>query len=100
MILIRQSETRRSAGTARFASRRPISMILLGLAAALATPTLFAGDGKLPDPRSTVPKGAHISFVGNTLADRMQHDGWLETLLQSRFPDHQLVDPQPRLLRG
>jgi len=24
----------------------------------------------------------HISLIGNALADRMQHDGWLETLLQ------------------
>ena len=31
-------------------------------------------------------KGDHISIIGNTLADRMQHDGWLETMLQSRFP--------------
>ena len=29
----------------------------------------------------------------------MQHDGWLETLLHSRFPKHDLVVPQPRLLR-
>jgi putative heme-binding domain-containing protein len=29
--------------------------------------------------------------VGNTLADRMQHDGWLETYLQSRFPNENLV---------
>ena len=28
----------------------------------------------------------------------MQHDGWLETYLHSRFPKHDLVDPQPRLL--
>src|SRR2546421_1361702 len=33
----------------------------------------------------------HISLIGNTLADRMQHDGWLETLLQARFPQHNLV---------
>src|SRR5262249_45518484 len=26
----------------------------------------------------------------NTLADRMQHDGWLETLIQARFPRHRL----------
>ena len=36
-------------------------------------------------------KGDHICYIGNTLADRMQHHGWLETLLQSRFPDHELV---------
>ena len=35
--------------------------------------------------------GDHISFLGNALADRMQHDGWLETLLHARFPDDQLV---------
>jgi putative heme-binding domain-containing protein len=34
--------------------------------------------------------GDHISIIGNNLAERMQHDGWLETLLQSRFPKHQL----------
>src|SRR5262245_50698564 len=34
--------------------------------------------------------GEHVCVVGNTLADRMQHDGWLETYLQSRFPKHEL----------
>ncbi len=33
----------------------------------------------------------HISIIGNTLAERMQYDGWLETLLQARFPKHELV---------
>ena len=36
-------------------------------------------------------KGDHISIIGNTLPDRMQHDGWLETLVQARFPEHNLV---------
>ena len=36
-------------------------------------------------------KGDHIAIVGNTLADRMQHDGWLETRLQARFPESDLV---------
>jgi glucose/arabinose dehydrogenase/lysophospholipase L1-like esterase len=35
--------------------------------------------------------GDHISIIGNTLAERMQYDGWLETLLHARFPDHRLV---------
>ena len=35
-------------------------------------------------------QGDHICFIGNTLPDRMQHDGWLETLLQSRFPKQDL----------
>src|SRR5215831_4195857 len=36
-------------------------------------------------------KGDHICIIGNTLADRMQHDGWLETMIQSRYPKHELV---------
>ena len=36
-------------------------------------------------------KGDHISLVGNTLAERMQHHGWLETYIQMRFPDYDLT---------
>ena len=35
--------------------------------------------------------GEHIAIIGNTLAERMQYYGWLETLLHARFPKHQLV---------
>ncbi|MCS6850959.1 MAG: GDSL-type esterase/lipase family protein [Gemmataceae bacterium] len=35
--------------------------------------------------------GDHIGVIGNTLADRMQHHGWLETLIQARFPEHRIV---------
>src|SRR5688572_26236585 len=40
--------------------------------------------------RLVLEKGDSICLVGNTLADRMRHTGWLETLLQSRFPDLEL----------
>ncbi|MEA2735548.1 MAG: hypothetical protein QOE14_1999, partial [Humisphaera sp.] len=33
----------------------------------------------------------HIAIIGNTLADRMQHHGHLETLIHARFPQHKLV---------
>jgi glucose/arabinose dehydrogenase len=33
----------------------------------------------------------HISIIGNTLAERMQYDGWLETMIYARFPKHELV---------
>jgi glucose/arabinose dehydrogenase len=36
-------------------------------------------------------KGDHICIVGNTLAERMQHHGWLETRITARFPDYDLV---------
>src|SRR3982074_493125 len=42
-------------------------------------------------PALELKQGDHITLIGNTLADRMQHDGWLETLIQSRFPRHELV---------
>lgn len=32
-----------------------------------------------------------ICYIGSGLADRMQHDGWLETLLQSQLSDKQLA---------
>ncbi len=38
-----------------------------------------------------IKPGDHISIIGNTLADRMQHDGWLETGFHARFPRHRLV---------
>lgn len=43
------------------------------------------------EPKLDLKKGDHVSIIGNTLADRMQHDGWLEAHLVSRFPDLDLV---------
>jgi len=36
-------------------------------------------------------KNDHICIIGNTLADRMQHSGWLESLIYTKFPRHDLV---------
>ncbi len=36
-------------------------------------------------------KGEHICIVGGTVAERMQHYGSLETLIHSRYPNHELV---------
>ncbi|MCX8229114.1 MAG: BNR-4 repeat-containing protein [Planctomycetota bacterium] len=33
----------------------------------------------------------HVVFLGNGLPDRMQHDAWLETYLQSTHAEHELV---------
>lgn len=38
-----------------------------------------------------IKKGDHICIIGNTLAERMQHEGWLETLIHARFPEYELV---------
>src|SRR6476646_5666032 len=39
----------------------------------------------------TLNPGDHICLIGNQLAERMQYDGWLDTLLYARFPRHDLV---------
>jgi len=39
----------------------------------------------------TVEEGDHVCIIGGGVADAMQHSGWLETLLQARFPAHRLV---------
>ena len=39
----------------------------------------------------TFKKDNHVCIIGNTLADRFQHDGWLETLLQKEHPNLQLI---------
>lgn len=36
-------------------------------------------------------QGDHLALIGNALADRMQHDGWLETYLQLANPGKNLV---------
>src|SRR5215813_772883 len=56
-----------------------------------SVPPAPAGEPKPAGPLLEVRPGDHISLIGGTLADRMQHDGWLETYLQSRFPKHELV---------
>ena len=42
-------------------------------------------------PTLHLQKGDHVILVGNTLAERMQYFGYFETLLHSRFPEHELV---------
>lgn len=38
-----------------------------------------------------ISKGNHIAIIGNTLADRLQEDGWMETYIQERFPEKELT---------
>jgi len=42
-------------------------------------------------PAVKLEKGNHLCLIGNTLGERMQHDGWLETFIQSRFPQDDLT---------
>src|SRR6202042_2352461 len=53
-------------------------LLLLSLSATLS---LHAAPAPLE-----LKSGDHIAIIGNTLADRMQHDGWLETYIYASFP--------------
>src|SRR5437773_10272306 len=64
-----------------------LSLLLFAAAVLAATSISIAAD----PPKLELKKGDHICIIGNGLAERMQHYGWLETLLHARFPDHELV---------
>ena len=44
-----------------------------------------------PGPTLEIKKGDKILLIGNALAERMQHFNHFETLLHSRFPEHNLT---------
>src|SRR5262249_39428811 len=69
-----------------------VTLTTLLAALALLTANLHLPSDEAKSPaRLELQPGDHICIIGNTLADRMQHDGWLETYLHSRFPKHDLV---------
>ncbi|HEX3999471.1 MAG TPA: PVC-type heme-binding CxxCH protein [Pirellulales bacterium] len=79
-------------------SRRMLFLSLATLAASIAlvfsaNRWLWSADNSTDaKPASLqIHPGDHICLIGNTLADRMQHDGWLEAYLYSRFPKDNLV---------
>jgi len=54
--------------------------------------------GGAPAASSRVAEGAlqlnagdRIAFIGNALADRMQHHGWLEAMIHAKHPAHQIA---------
>src|SRR5205085_9265073 len=71
--------------------RRLALLTLTAFLPLLALLPLRSADEARPAAKLELRHGDHICIIGNTLADRMQHDGWLETLLHSRFPKHELV---------
>ncbi len=42
-------------------------------------------------PKLALKPGDHVALLGNALPDRMQHSGYLETLIHQKFPGHDLV---------
>src|SRR5438270_4464231 len=69
-----------------------LAALLAGLVfIVMARTPLRSADEPAPAGKFELRLGDHVCFIGNTLADRMQHDGWLETALHRRFPKHELV---------
>jgi len=60
-----------------------IHRLLISSAVAALLPLMTFGQLPLQD-------GDKISIIGNGLADRMQHDGWVETVIQSEMADKKL----------
>ncbi len=60
-----------------------------------AAPSQRVEDNALhPKPASnqfTLNAGDRVAIVGNALADRMQHQSWLETMIHAKHPAHQIV---------
>ncbi len=46
----------------------------------------FALPSPAAEPKLELRQGDHISIIGNTMADRMQHSGWLETYIHATYP--------------
>jgi glucose/arabinose dehydrogenase/lysophospholipase L1-like esterase len=65
--------------------------LLGGLAAGLAIVAMVPAAGKTATATFQLREQDHIGIIGNTLAERLQYDGWLETMLHARFPKHKLV---------
>ena len=70
------------------------ALLMFAAPAILAGPCDFAARADAVEsagPKLELRQGDRIILVGNTLAERMQYFGHLETLLQSRFPGLDLV---------
>lgn len=50
---------------------------------------LRAADSDAPPLK--LDRGDHVDLVGNALGERMQHDGWLETRIEARFPSDEIT---------
>ncbi|MDA0765805.1 MAG: GDSL-type esterase/lipase family protein [Verrucomicrobia bacterium] len=64
------------------------SLLSSGASLVMAAGTLFPASASAQLP---LQEGDSICLIGNGLADRMQHDGWVETLIQSKSADRKLT---------
>ncbi len=57
------------------------------LLAVSVAPSRVKADG----PNLQLMPGDHVVYIGNTMADRMQHHAWLETYIHASHPEHELT---------
>ena len=62
-----------------------IALLFASIGGTFQTPVAAA------EPALRLNKGESICFIGNTLADRMQHHAWLETYIHAMHPKHELT---------
>ena len=65
------------------------SKIRLSIVATLLS--LFVAMPVLAQSPLKLNEGESVAYIGNTMADRMQHHAWLETYLHALHPKHELV---------
>lgn len=68
-----------------------IRNLALGLCLALIVSLASNGNARADGPPLELKKGDHVVYIGNTMADRMQHHAWLETYLHAMHPEHDLT---------
>src|ERR1700722_7331745 len=73
--------------------RRPwhLSCLVLLFGAMLTVTFAKTQNDRAPAAKLAFRRGDHVSIVGNELAERLQHEGWLEAYLYDRLPKHDLV---------
>jgi putative heme-binding domain-containing protein len=63
-----------------------VSGLTLMLLLIMAVPNATAADNLVQ-----ISKGNRVAYIGNAMADRMQHHAWLETYIHAMYPQHQLT---------
>lgn len=68
-------------------ARQFLGMASILLALIVSSPS----SAQAAEPLLQLRKGDRISYIGNTLADRMQHSAWLESYIHAIYPELDLT---------